>query len=326
MCKEEYSQQYGLKFSNDFEVIKEKISRNEMLGIECNYITKKGNKIPVSITITPIKNKNKEIVSFMGLAIDITDRKEAERNLLEALTKERKLGELKSRFVSMASHEFRTPLSTILSSAYLIEKYHDSSDQQKREKHLSRIVSSVNNLTNILNEFLSVGKIDEGKIGLHVTQFELNALINEIISETKGILKSSQSISYIHEGEQLVYLDINLIKNIMLNLISNAIKFSNEDAVIKINTSIMNDEITIMVKDNGIGISTDDQEHLMDRFFRGGNVSNIQGTGLGLYIVSKYVENMKGKIKYTSQLNEGTTFTIYFNNLKINEHEDIITH
>jgi PAS domain S-box-containing protein len=322
VCRQELIDHHQIFTSNAFEVIKQKSLLNEINSLECSFVNKKKEKVPVSLTITPIKNKQNKLIGFMGVAIDISERKKAEINLLEALSKEKKLGELKSRFVSMASHEFRTPLSTILSSAYLIEKYNKSSDQAQRKKHIDRIVSAVNNLTNILNEFLSVGKIEEGKLAQHLSTFNLKEFIENIIKEMKSILKKGQYIHYVHEGKEEILLDNSLFKNIVLNLLSNAIKFSSENSPIHISTSFLNDDFRVQVRDHGIGIPKEDQEHLMDRFFRGTNAVNIQGTGLGLHIVSKYVEQMKGVITYESQINKGTTFNIFFKPSKLYTHEN----
>lgn len=213
----------------------------------------------------------------------------------------------------MASHEFRTPLSTILSSVSLIGKYTDSMEQDKRDKHILRIRSAVSNLTNILNEFLSLGKIEEGKVQLHCTDFNLKEQLQLILSEIYPILKTKQRIVYIHEGESLANLDLSLLRNIMINLVSNAIKFSPEGSLVKVNSCIGNDNIVITVNDEGIGIPEEDLRHLFERFFRGKNVLNIPGTGLGLHIVSKYVELMGGTIAVESELEKGTLFTIKFN-------------
>jgi signal transduction histidine kinase len=137
------------------------------------------------------------------------------------------------------------------------------------------------------------------------------------------MLKPGQEIIFSHEGKEDIILDSSLLKNIILNLISNAIKFSSEHSPIHISCSHIEDEFIIKVKDKGIGISKEDQEHLMDRFFRGANAVNVQGTGLGLHIVSKYVECMQGKMSYESALNEGTTFTIIFKPSILIAHQSI---
>jgi signal transduction histidine kinase len=234
------------------------------------------------------------------------------QELSEALSKERELSDLKSRFVSMASHEFRTPLSTILSSVSLIGKYVEADEQDKRDKHILRIRSAVNNLTDILNEFLSLGKIEEGKIQVHLSSFNIKEQVHLIISEIGPILKKGQVIKYAHEGFTQVNLDTSLLRNIIINLISNAIKFSSEDATIWVDSKCAENEIVLTIRDEGLGIPEEDMKHLFERFFRGKNVVNIQGTGLGLHIVSKYVELMGGTIHVGTALEKGTRFTIKF--------------
>ncbi len=233
--------------------------------------------------------------------------------LTKALSKEKELGDLKSRFVSMASHEFRTPLSTILSSASLLAKYTETVEQEKRDKHIDRIKSSVNNLTDILNEFLSIGKIEDGKIVARYRRFNVKDFIADICAEIRGIAKKNQQITYTHSGKQVIELDDSLLRNIIFNLLSNAIKFTGEAGIIEIISAVEEDIFTITIKDNGIGISTEDQQHLFERFFRASNVTNIQGTGLGLHIVAKYAELMNGTISFESELEKSTSFTISFN-------------
>jgi len=213
----------------------------------------------------------------------------------------------------MASHEFRTPLSTILSSASLVAKYTETEEQEKRDKHIQRIKSSVNNLTDILNEFLSIGKIEDGKVIVNYVDFNIREMVSDICKDLQGIAKKGQKIVYDHTGAETVNLEPSLLRNVIINLLSNAIKFSGEDGVIRIASKFDGDRITISIKDDGIGISPEDQEHLFERFFRGANVTNIQGTGLGLHIVGKYIELMNGRIEFKSELEKGTEFIITFN-------------
>lgn len=238
--------------------------------------------------------------------------------LTKALSKEKELSDLKSRFVSMASHEFRTPLSTILSSASLVAKYTEAEEQEKRNKHILRIKSSVTNLTSLLNEFLSIGKIEDGKIIAHNSSFSINEMITALCSEMEGIAKPAQQFNYSHSGEKTISSDPVLLRNIMTNLLSNAIKFSAEGSVITVTSSVTNESIVLSVKDNGMGISREDQGHLFERFFRGTNVTNIQGTGLGLHIVGKYIEILDGEITFVSELEKGTTFIITLKSGEIN--------
>lgn len=301
-----------LKIKSDFEVLVYSSAYQSHKEELFTYYRKNNTSFPVSLTVSAIKNNAGEVTGYAGIAIDISERKKAEEKLLKALEKEMELNELKSRFVSMASHEFRTPLSTVLSSAYLIEKYSTTDDQPKREKHLQRIISSVNMLTDILNDFLSVGKIEEGKIQVRLSEFNISEYISSVIEEIKNTLKKDQQVLYHHEGAQQVVMDPSLLKHIIMNLVSNASKFSGEGSIIEINVFNNEERIRLSVKDNGIGISKEDQQHLMERFFRGANVANIQGTGLGLHIVSKYAELMNGKLSCKSELEKGTTFTIVF--------------
>ena len=232
--------------------------------------------------------------------------------LSKALSKEKDLGELKSAFVSMASHEFRTPLSTILSSASLLAKYKLTEDQPKRDKHVQRIKSSVINLNNILNEFLSLGKIEDGKITAHQSNFDIKDLILQQINEMIEIFKPGQKVNYSHSGDAEVTLDEVLFKNILINLLSNAAKFSAENKPVFVTTNKTKDKLTFSIKDKGIGISKKDQEHLCEIFFRAANAINIPGTGVGLHIVSKYVEMMDGKLEIKSELDKGTEINIIF--------------
>lgn len=254
-------------------------------------------------------------VKELGIQIKEAEAKDIELQRMNsflnaALEKEKELNELKSRFVSLASHEFRTPLSTILSSTYLIGKYEQATEQPKRIRHIQRITSAVNMLTDILNDFLSVGKIEEGKVQLRKVMFDIEKHITAIISEMRGLKKKMQKVQYKHIGSPEVLLDPVLLKHIVINLLSNAIKFSAEGAAIVIQTSVLEQSFSLSVRDNGIGIPIEDQQHMFERFQRGTNASNIQGTGLGLHIVGKYVELMNGVISYQSELSKGTEFTI----------------
>lgn len=312
--REELLKKYGIDIKDEFAVLVEKATRNVHVEEQFTYIRKDGTSFPVLLTVTAIRDSIGEITGYMGISIDISERSKAEKSLREALEKEKELNELKSRFVSMASHEFRTPLSTVLSSSYLIEKYTTTEEQPKREKHLQRIISSVEMLTDILNDFLSVGKIEEGKIQVRPCYFNIREMVSEVLAELNPNLKRNQKIQYLHEGSPDVFLDKSMLKHIIMNLISNAIKFSFENSFINVKTVNDVNGIMLSVKDNGMGIARDDQKHLMERFFRGANAVNIQGTGLGLHIVSKYAELMNGTVTWISELEKGTEFIITFAN------------
>jgi signal transduction histidine kinase len=210
----------------------------------------------------------------------------------------------------MASHEFRTPLSTILSSVSLIDKYKSEKEDEKRHKHVERIKSAVTNMTLILNDFLSAGKLEEGKVTNNPVLTNISDMVKEISGELSNLLKPGQKIQYTHAGKEEIVIDKQFFRNIIINLLSNAIKFSSENKPIVIATKVNEVQLHIMVQDRGIGIPNDEKSNLFERFFRAKNASNIQGTGLGLNIVSKYVEELKGNITFETELNVGTTFYI----------------
>ncbi|HMR87940.1 MAG TPA: PAS domain-containing sensor histidine kinase [Saprospiraceae bacterium] len=255
-------------------------------------------------------NKQNEIEIQNRIATQ-TQLKQRELELEQSLAKEKELGELKSRFVSMASHEFRTPLSTILSSVSLIGRYTETAQQENRDKHILKIKSSVTHLTGILNDFLSMNKLEEGKTKPIFEDFDICELIKEITEELKTIVKQGQTLQTICTFDQkIVRSDVKIVKNIMINLISNAIKYSPENAEILCNLDRNGNEISFSVIDKGIGIPDDEQKHLFDRFFRASNVTNIEGTGLGLNIVKGYVEILGGNISFESTRYVGSKFTI----------------
>lgn len=247
-------------------------------------------------------------------AIELALR-QSEKELQEALEKEKELSELKSRFVSMASHEFRTPLSTILSSLELIELLKEEVHEAKREKHIARIKNAVSHLTSILTDFLSLSRLEEGKIELQPQKFNFGEFCTDLVDEIRSQLKPGQILDYSGQNDnQDVFLDKNALRNILSNLLVNGIKYSGAGNPVECRTNIAKEGIKIEIQDHGIGIPPEDQKHLFTRFFRANNVENIKGTGLGLHIVRRYLDLMGGEINFESQMGVGTKFMVIIPN------------
>jgi len=312
-------------------------------GREVRGLRKDGSTFPFRLAVNEVRYDDRII--YTGFVHDLSRQKEAEEKLADytvelenlvddrtrtlkklldslkcakeevslSLEKEKELNHMKSRFVSMASHEFRTPLSSIQLSALLIEKYSIDCNDIRIFKHIDKIKSAVCNLTTILDDFLSLEKLEAGKVTVSFTTFSIVTLSEEVAEEMQLIAKDEQNIIYQHSGlENMVYLDLNLIRNCMINLLSNAIKYSGEHTFIEFNTEINDKYCLVTIKDNGIGIPYDDQKVLFEPFFRAHNTGTIPGTGLGLNIVLRYAKLMGGTLCFTSKVNEGTSFTLSF--------------
>ena len=282
---------------------------------ELANLNKELDKRVVERTYQVEKVVNQLLSTNTKLKKEVKERVEAElqlrskeEQLQKALSSEKELNELKSRFVSTASHEFRTPLATILSSASIILKYNKEEEQSNREKHIAKIKNAVNHLTGLLNDFLSLSKLEEGRVNIMVESFPLAELLEEIAEDLSGIKKNGQELRFDHLMNIDLNTDRNILKNILFNIVSNAVKYSEED--IQIRVTDHNDKISIAVIDKGIGIPGEDQKHLFTRFFRATNVGNIQGTGLGLNIVKRYCELLSASIDINSEFGEGTTVEI----------------
>lgn len=313
------------------------------IGREVTGLRKDKTMFPLRLGVSEVKYN--DMSYYVGFIHDLTQQKEVEEQLKDytlhleelvevrtqslnetihalevakeqisnSLESERELGQLKSRFISMASHEFRTPLSTIQLSASLIDKYTEAAGLKEVSKHIGKIKASVTGLTAILNNFLQMEKLESGKVHTNNTVFDLSVLANEITEEMALLTKSGQEIKYHHAGDtSRICLDKNLLQNCIINLITNSIKYSGEEAIIKFDTEITSERITVTVSDNGIGIPEQDQIYLFDAFFRAHNTGAIPGTGLGLNIVARHVGLMKGTVTFESKPNQGTIFTLNF--------------
>jgi PAS domain S-box-containing protein len=309
-----FSREIGKIVTPDFNVLSAKSMDDLPNEHEWTYVRKDGTTFTVSLNVTTLRDAQNTISGFLGVAVDISEIKKYQNSLQVALEKEKQLGDLKSRFVTMASHEFRTPLSTILSSVSLIDKYTSVEDLEKREKHVKRIKSAVGNMKDILEDFLSLGKMEEGKIQLNpelLTPAELRDELEAVIQEMQRLTKPSQQITHTFTVTEDCNVDRKMLRHIMTNLISNAIKFSPEGSSVDVSCENKKNELAFTIQDTGIGISEADQKHLFERFFRAENASNIQGTGLGLHIISRYLDLVNGHIELASKLNKGSTFIVH---------------
>lgn len=263
------------------------------------------------VTAVPLGSKGNDIKIILCVIRDFTDRKNLEEGLVKALEKERELGELKSRFVTMASHEFRTPLTMILSSTFLLENTKMENYEVERLVHTNRIKRAVNNLTLILNEFLSLEKLEQNKVEVVTSDVNIPEFIQDTLFEMEILKREKQIIAYHHSGDQwIARIDHRLLWSIVTNLISNALKYSKSADTIEIGSEIMRTSMVLTVRDPGIGIPDDEQQFIFGRFFRARNAINIEGTGLGLHIIQKYIHLLNGTITFVSHLDLGTTFTV----------------
>lgn len=292
---------------------------------ESNVRCKNGGSRLIAWSNTTLSDASGNIIGSLSAGEDITERNKEEtfkrhytegleeivqertKELSAALESEKQINEMKTNFVSVASHELRTPITVVMSSIALIEKYNEQGLYDKEKTHIGRIKSSSRHFANILNDFLSIDRLEKGMVRVHKESFDLQEFIGGIIEEMEGTLKAGQQIDYGHTGNTKVVQDRRMLRHIVLNLLSNASKFSDDN--IRISTTVENGRVTASIHDNGIGIPREEQQHLFKRFFRAKNAGLIQGTGLGLGIVESYLRLMGGTISFTSELDRGSTFT-----------------
>lgn len=292
----------------------------EKLKFNAVHTRKNGTTYPVEVHLQKASREDRDIL--VAIILDITEQEaytqklentvtQRTQQLEEALKKEQELNELKTKFLSLVSHEFKTPLSGILTSATLAGKYTTEQQQEKREKHLNTIQGKVKYLNNIINDFLSIERLESGKVNYKFTHFPLSKIINEVVYDANMLLKDGQQITYPENIEGIfIDFDENILTLILTNLLHNAIKYSSENTTISLTAKEKNNSLTITISDEGIGIPEEEQPYIFNRYFRAENALLTEGTGIGLNIVKTHLENLGGTITFKSKCNEGSTFMI----------------
>lgn len=284
------------------------------IGTELPYALPHDGKIKtvyVDLVCEPLLDENGQVQRIIQTMTDVTERVRARQHVEELLERERKLNELKSNFVTLASHEFRTPMGTILSSAALVGRYNGPDQEDKRKRHVQRIKAAVHSLTDLLEDFTSLSRMEQQTLTSRPHLLELKLFCAEILEDLQRGLKPGQRLVYRHlAGEPAISMHGQMLKSILLNLLGNASKYSAAHKEIEVTTAVRGGQLVLTVRDEGIGIPELDKDQLFVNFFRARNALHIQGTGLGLYIVKHYVDLLGGRVTFTSQLEVGTTFTV----------------
>ncbi|HLP14962.1 MAG TPA: PAS domain-containing sensor histidine kinase [Bacteroidota bacterium] len=310
-----YTQEYGRGIAPDCEVFTVIANLGLVDESEWTYVRHNGTRFPVFLSITALYDENENITGYLHIASDITRRKRTEEELLVALRKEKEVNELKTNVVTMVSHEFRTPMASILSSVEMLERYGknwNDDKAQKAIKHYERVKDSIKRLTELLDEVLLVGKSDSGKMTYTPARFSLFALARLVADDLA--MNALNSAKYIRQSIDLSLSefvgDERLMRYILTNLLSNALKYSRDGGTVEFGVHRMIDHVVITVSDSGIGIAEEDLAYVFEPFRRAQNVGTIQGTGLGLSIVKRCVDLHHGSISITSSLGTGTTVTV----------------
>lgn len=281
-------------------------------GEKLSYM-KDGSKVWQYLNVTPVFDDKGLLKNWVSVETNISLLKEAENRIREALEKEQQLGMMKSKFVSMASHEFRTPLAGIVTSVELVRLLLEKSGIVRDDRisfHLSKAMSEVERLTHLMDNVLLLGKIDSGKVILNIVEVPVNQFINEFISEF-SLLWPGRNILLQHDTlDVFASFDTRIMRHILSNLVGNALKFSADDTDVSIRLYSESETFCIEIKDRGVGIPEEDQSQLFQHFFRASNTGQVEGSGMGLVIVKQFVELHNGRIRIQSSRNNGCIVTV----------------
>ncbi|MEH1819468.1 MAG: PAS domain S-box protein [Nostoc sp.] len=289
----------------------------ETFSLEKRYLHKNGDAIWINLTVSLIRDPIGKPIYVIGVVKDIRERKQAEENICKALAKEKELSELKSRFISMTSHEFRTPLAVITSSAGILKSFSHKLDEQQKQKHLQCIQTYVQHTTQLLDDILLINKAEAGKLAFEPTCINLVDFCRSLVEEIQ-LSSPRHTLAFCpqHLGNSstddyfMACIDKKLLRQILSNLLSNAVKYSPDNNNVQIDLLVQDQSAVFLIKDEGIGILPEEQQNLFEPFYRASNVGNTPGTGLGLAIVNNCIELHRGRISFASQVGVGTTFRV----------------
>ncbi len=269
------------------------------------------NGIWVDWLLFPEFDSEGNVISVISSSRDITELKKLQLEIQSALKFEKELNELKDGFISLVSHEFRTPLTSILSSTEILEMGNSLLDPAKREKHFNRIKTNIDDLTEMLDEVVYINKFNMSKIPIQKETVNLKLFCKNLLDEFKDIYPEIKSELDYQPGETQYKLDPTIMKKILGNLVSNAFKYNRDkDGIVKLDVKRKSNKLIFQVTDNGIGIPDNDKKNIFQAFFRSSTSQNVQGTGLGLNIVQKLVTQLNGRISFNSEIGKGTIFTV----------------
>ena len=306
--------------------IREAVELQETVEVEIINYKKNGEEYWVNFTIVPVEDKHGKVTHFVAIQRDVTARrrheqmtreklemqvKERTRELNEALSKEKELVDLKSKFVAIASHEFRTPLATINFATNFLKDYHHKLQPADFSKKLESIEKQVRHMTFLLDDVLTLGKSESGKTKVLARRIDIQDFLQRVIEEVLYSTKSNHRVIFnFNSLVREIEIDEKLLRNVFINLLSNAIKFSPESSEVVLTVHSSENSLMISVQDNGLGIPSDEFDKIFDAFHRGSNAGAIQGTGLGLSIVKKAVELLEGELAFKSEIGKGSEFTV----------------
>ncbi len=313
---------------NELSRIREALKKQETIEVEIVNYKKSGEEYWVNFTIVPVGDKDGTLTHFVAIQRDVTARrrqeemareklerqvKERTRELNDALRKEKELVELKSKFVAMASHEFRTPLATINFATNYLKDYSERLQPMDLKRKLESIEKQVKHMTFLLDDLLTLGKSESGRTKPVAKRIDIHEFFTKIVEEVVYSAKTGHNIMYTFDSPvREVEIDEKLLRNVFINLLTNAIKFSPETSEVSLAVRTVGDQLRISIKDQGLGIPSHEHDKIFDPFHRGSNAGAIQGTGLGLSIVKKAVELLEGELEFTSEVGKGSEFTVGF--------------